>query len=64
MTDSLLTAQQVAEALNIRPSTVYALCRRRELVYVRLSQGKRRALIRFRAEDIEKVLRERTVQVK
>ena len=60
MPNQLLTARQVAELLNIRISTVYALCRRRDLPHIRLSEGKRRALIRFRRADIEEMLRERT----
>jgi hypothetical protein len=47
--------------LNIRLSTVYALCRRGDLVHIRLTAGRRRPLIRFRREDLEKLLRERTV---
>jgi len=61
MTNRLLAAQEVARLLHVRPSTVYALCRRRELPHVRLSQGRRRALIRFRLEDLERLIRERSI---
>jgi excisionase family DNA binding protein len=60
MIDHLLHARQIAEILNIRLSTVYALCRRGELVHIRLTEGRRRPLIRFRKEDLEKLLRDRT----
>ena len=63
MITQLLTAQQVAQILNVRPSTVYALCRRRELPHVRVAEGSRRALIRFRADDIETLIRDRTQTV-
>ena len=62
MRNPLLTARQVAGLLNIRPTTVYALCRRGELPHVRVTQGTRRALIRFRGEDIERLIKERTVE--
>ena len=61
MTEQLLTARDVARLLNIRPSTVYALCRRGELVHIRLSEGRRRALIRFSKEEIEKLIQQRMV---
>ena len=61
MSAILLTASQVAERLNIRVSTVYALCRRKEIPHIRVTQAARRALIRFRAEDIEQLIRDRTI---
>ena len=62
MTEQLLTARQVADLLNIRISTVYALCRRKALPHIRLAEGRRRALIRFSAAEIQRVVRQRTVQ--
>lgn len=59
--ERLLHARDIAAMLNIRPSTVYALCRRGELVHIRLSQGRRRPLIRFSREAIERFLRDRSV---
>ncbi len=59
MSNTLLTAKQVAEMLNIRPSTVYALCRRGEIPHIRVTQGSRRALIRFDPEQLQTFLRER-----
>ena len=51
--EHLLRAQDVAELLNLRSSTVYQLCHRGILPHIRIDQGKRRALIRFRPRDIE-----------
>ena len=62
--DALLRADQVARILNVRPSTLYALCYRGVLPYIRLTQGRRRPLLRFRRDDVEKLLRERTVPAK
>ncbi len=59
--DSLLRAKDIARILNLRPSSVYALAHRGVLPYIRIKQGARRSLIRFRATDIENLLRERTV---
>lgn len=61
MPEHLLRAHQVAEMLNTRVSTIYALCRRGELVHIRLGEGRRRPLIRFRREELESFLRQRTI---
>ncbi len=58
--ESLLRAADVARLLNIRPSTVYDLAHRGVLPYVRIVQGRRRSLIRFRPSDLEELLRKRT----
>lgn len=59
--DPLLRAKEVAQILSVRPSTVYELAHRGVIPHIRISQGARRSLIRFRATDIEALLRERTV---
>jgi len=59
----LLTARQVAQALNIQVVTVYAAAAAGKIPHVRLWAGKRRALIRFKAEDIEGLVRDRSVDV-
>lgn len=61
MTDSLIDARQVARLLGVRPSTVYALCRRGELIHIRLGERRRRPLIRFRLEDLQALLQQRTI---
>ncbi len=58
--DTLLTAEDVARILKIKVSTVYDGVYRGLLPAVRLWKGHRRTLLRFRSEDIEAVIRERT----
>lgn len=57
----LVRASHVAALLDVRPSTVYEMARRGLLPHIRICQGSRRALIRFRREDIEQLIRERSV---
>ena len=59
--DRLLTAEEVAKLLSIRVGTVYDAASTGRLPVVRLWEGKRRALVRFRQEDIERVILERSV---
>ena len=61
MLEPLLTAHQVARILNVKVVTVYAAAAEGRLPSVRPWEGRRRALVRFRREDIEKLLRDRTV---
>ena len=61
MSASLITARQVAEELNLRISTVYAAANDGRIPCVRLWKGKRRSLIRFRREDIDRLIQERIV---
>jgi len=51
--DELLTAAEVARALRVKPSTVYEAAAHGRIPCIRLWQGKRRALVRFRRQDIE-----------
>ena len=59
--EALLIAREMAAILRVRPTTVYALVARGELPHVRLAQGRRRALIRFRRADVEAFLESRNV---
>ena len=59
MSPNLLTATDVANLLNIKVSTVYALCRRDVLPHIRIAEGSRRALIRFDPDQLEQFLRDR-----
>ena len=59
--DALLIVPEVAEILRVRPTTVYSLVARDILPHVRIAQGKRRALIRFRRADVEKFIECRSV---
>jgi len=48
--DELLTAEQVAEALQIKKSTIYSLVCRRRIPYVKLT-GR---ILRFRLSELQK----------
>lgn len=56
----LLTAADVANLLRLRISTVYDAAANGRLPVVRLWQGKRRTLIRFRPTDIQSFIDNRT----
>jgi excisionase family DNA binding protein len=53
----LLTARQVAKLLNVRAVTVYAAAKDGRLPCVRVWTGRSRALVRFRQEDIERLIK-------
>ena len=57
----LLTADEVAQRLRLKPATVYEAAANGRIPCVRLWKGARRALIRFRREDIERLIRDRTI---
>ena len=56
--EQLLTAEDVARLLKIKVSTVYDGVYRGLLPAVRLWQGKRRALMRFRLSDLEQFVQQ------
>ena len=58
--DTLLTAEEVANLLRIKPATVYDAASKGRIPAVRLWEGRRKALLRFRREDIEELIRQRT----
>ena len=60
MQEPLLTAHQVARLLNIKVVTVYAAAADGRIPSVRLWEGRRRGLVRFRPADIRALLREPT----
>jgi excisionase family DNA binding protein len=57
MTESLLTAHEVAVLLNLRTVTVYAAAAKGRIPCVTLWKGRRRNLLRFRREDIEALIK-------
>ena len=57
----LMTAAEVAQRLRVKPATVYEATAKGRIPCVRLWEGNRRALIRFKADDIERLIRERSV---
>ncbi len=58
----LLTAEEVGQILRLKPATVYEAAAAGRLPSVRLWQGRRKSLVRFRPDDIERVIEERTRQ--
>jgi excisionase family DNA binding protein len=62
--DELWDAQRVAARLAVKVATVYAAAADGRIPCVRLWEGHRRGLVRFRREDVEKLIRERTVGVR
>ena len=52
----LLKAEEVAALFRVRVSTVYDAAARGDLPSICLWRGTRRSLLRFRREDIEKIL--------
>lgn len=60
--DPLLLAHEAAELLNVRPATVYQWANKGLLPHVRIRTGGTRPVLRFRKSDLERFLRERTVE--
>ena len=54
--EPLLTASDVARILNIKTVTVHAAAADGRIPCVRVWQGKRRGLVRFRRGDIQKLV--------
>ena len=61
MDEQLLTSEQVAELLQLKPQTVRDAAWRGKIPCVRLWEGKKKTLLRFRRRDIEKFIRDRSV---
>ena len=59
MDSSLLMATNVANILNMKVSTVYAAAADGRIPCVRLWKGRRRSLLRFRREDIDRLIHEK-----
>jgi len=56
----LMTAEEVASVLRLKPATVYQAAAEGRLPCVRLWKGNRRDLVRFRRGDIEKLISDRS----
>ena len=54
--EPLLTASEVARVLKVKTVTVHAAAHDGRIPCVRLWQGRRRSLIRFRPQDIQKLI--------
>lgn len=59
MDDQLLTADDVANLLQLKPQTIRDAAWRGKLPCVRLWTGKKKTLLRFRREDIDRFINER-----
>ena len=53
LSEPLLTAVEVARILKVKPVTVHAAAADGRIRSVRIWQGKKRALVRFRSADIQ-----------
>lgn len=53
---TLLTADEVGRLLRLKPATVYGAAADGRIPCVRLWKGRRKALVRFRPSDIEKLI--------
>jgi predicted DNA-binding transcriptional regulator AlpA len=61
MDNELLTAPEVASLYRVKTVTVYAAAKSGKLPHIVLWTGKKRPLLRFRRQDIEALIQERTV---
>ena len=59
--ETLLTSEQLAELLALKPQTVRDAAWRGKIPCVRLWRGKRKCLLRFQRSEIEAFIRARTV---
>ncbi len=61
MDDKLLTSEEVAELLSVKPQTVRDAAWRGKIPCVRLWTGKKRSLLRFKRSDIDRLIEDRSV---
>ena len=62
--EGLLTAEQVAPILQLKPQTIRDAAWRRKLPCVKLWTGKKKSLLRFKKSQIEQFIKKRTVPAK
>ena len=60
----LMTAEEVSRLLRIKPATLYEAAAKGRIPCVRLWEGRRKALVRFRLADLEEFIREHTIGVR
>jgi len=61
---SLLTAEQVARELGVKSSTIYDWTYRGILPHIRILAGTTRAVVRFRQQDLDQFIADRTVKAR
>jgi excisionase family DNA binding protein len=64
VSEPLLTAVEVARILKVKPVTVHAAAADGRIPCVRVWQGKKRALVRFRKSDIRSLLSDGIAKVR
>ena len=57
--EPLLRAEQVAELLNVQPSTIYEWARMDYIPHIRFGTGKKKPPIRFEREEVVRWFEER-----
>ena len=62
--ERLLTSEDVGEILQLKPQTIRDAAWRGRLPCVRLWQGKKKALLRFRSSEIQKFILDRSLAPK
>jgi excisionase family DNA binding protein len=62
--DRFLTAEEVATLLRLKVGTIYDKALKGGIPCVRLWQGRRRAVVRFVKDDIERFIHERRSHVR
>lgn len=57
---NLLTQKQLGDLLQLSQATISRMCASGDIPHIVLRSGRRKRVIRFRAEDVEKWLQSRT----
>ncbi len=64
MDEILLTSEQVAQIVQLKPQTIRDAAWRGKIPCVRLWAGKRKTLLRFKKSEIEEFIRQRSLPAK
>ena len=64
MDEKLLTAEQLAEYLQLKPQTIRDAAWRKKIPCVKLWAGKKKTLLRFKKSEIEDLVRQRSIPAK
>ncbi len=59
--DKLLTAKQAADMFDVSVTTIYRMTYYGELPHIVLRRGKRKAIVRFKRESLEKFLKKNEI---
>ena len=61
MDEKLLTSEEVAELLSLKPQTIRDAAWRGKIPCVRLWTGKKKSLLRFKKSDIDELIQSRSI---